>query len=145
MPEGVSRTPAHTGNNVLVKLRPHHILCDAFLDVGGLDRGQDFEQALKAIRELMHADTDKVVEIVEGVDLLCRACPECRGDRCESPHGNEEAVRKWDMKIVQGLDIAYGEKKTARELRALIAEKAPLDFCRARCPWRQVCTVFERL
>lgn len=145
MPEGAARTPARSGKNALVKLRPHHILCDSFLEMGDLGRGRDFEQALKAIRELMHADTDSVVEIVEGVDGLCRACPECRDDRCESPHGNEEAVRKWDRRILQGLGIAYGDKRTARELRALIAEKAPLDFCRTRCPWRQVCTVFERL
>ncbi len=126
-----------------MQLRPHHIMCDSFLELGDLDRGEAFNRAMSAIKAVLQSDSEALIEVIEGVDLLCRACPDCNDERCESPHGNEDAVRKWDQRILQGLGIAYGEKRTARALRSLIAQKAPLAFCTTRCPWRTVCKVFE--
>ena len=56
---------------------------------------------------------------------------------------NEDKVRKWDAIILKGLGISYGEKRTIQELREIIGRKAPLDFCRTRCPWKAICTIFN--
>jgi hypothetical protein len=55
----------------------------------------------------------------------------------------EEKVRRWDTRVMEGLTLKYGNRKTAGELRRLINHNAPLDFCRNRCPWKTICTVFN--
>ena len=125
------------------KLRPHHILCGRFFTLAIPERGEEYEYVATAIRELMESDSDAAIEVIEGVDVLCRSCSERRENRCESPHGNEEQVRKWDAVILKGLDISYGEKRTVKEFSELMSRKVPLDFCKIRCPWKKVCSVFE--
>jgi hypothetical protein len=110
------------------KLRPHHIFCKTFLTLDFPERGEEFKRVSSAIRELIEANSDAMIEINQGVDVLCRSCPDCREDRCES---------------LKGLGIAYGEKRTIQNLREIISRKAPLDFCRTRCPWKAICTIFD--
>jgi len=133
----------HDVNLRIEKLRPHHIFCKKFLILDFPERGEEFKRISSAIKELIESNSDAVIEIIQGVDILCRSCPDCREGRCESPRGNEDNVRKWDAIILKGLGISYGEKRTIHELRELISRKAPLDFCRTRCPWKTVCTVFD--
>jgi hypothetical protein len=125
------------------KLRPHHIFCERFLKVQPSDRGVEFEQVEQGIKDLAQTDDEALVEVIEGIDELCRVCPECRDDRCQSAQGNEEAVRKWDGIVLKGLGVSYGETRTSRQWRMLIEEKAPLDFCQTRCPWKSICGVFQ--
>ena len=125
-------------------LRPHHILCVRFLGVEPPGRGDDFASLSREIRDLMLSGDDVEVEITQGVDDLCMHCPHLGDNVCISPFGDEEKVRRWDARIIEGLGICYGEKKTAGELRTLINLKAPIEFCRDRCPWRSICGVFER-
>jgi hypothetical protein len=125
------------------KLRPHHLFCERFLKVQPSGRGVEFEQVEQGIKDLAQTDDEALVEVVEGMDELCRVCPDCQDDRCQSTQGNEEAVRKWDGIILKGLGVSYGETRTSRQWRMLIEEKAPLDFCWARCPWKSICGVFQ--
>ena len=127
----------------ITRLRPHHIYCEQFMGVDFPERGEEFVQAEDRIKEIMKAGTDTVIEVTEGVDDLCKFCPLCEDDQCQSPQGNEDEVRKWDAKIVKGLGISYGERKTAQKFRILITQNAPLEFCKTRCPWRATCLVFE--
>jgi hypothetical protein len=76
------------------KLRPHHIFCDRFLKVQPSDRGVEYEQVEQRIKDITQTDDEALVEVIEGIDELCRVCPEYREDRCQSREGNEEAVRK---------------------------------------------------
>ena len=46
-------------------------------------------------------------------------------------------------KIIKGLGISYGQEITVRDLLALIRERAPLEFCQTRCPWKTLCGVFR--
>ena len=122
-------------------MRPHHIFCDTFLPRGDLGRGEDFSRALEEIRELVRERADVTVVVTEGPDQLCEHCPEYGNGRCQSPAGDEEKVRRWDARILAGLGVSYGDRFAAGELLALVREKAPLDFCRTRCPWRAFCGV----
>ena len=134
----------HDVNLGIKKLRPHHIFCKTFLILDFPKRGEEFKKVSLAIKELIESNSDAMIEIIQGVDELCKWCPDCREDRCESPNGNEDKVRKWDAIILKGLGISYGEKRTIQELREIIGRKAPLDFCRTRCPWKAICTIFNR-
>jgi hypothetical protein len=125
------------------RFRPHHMFCDRFLKVTFPDRGGEFEQVSQKRRDTIERQDDAVVEVIEGIDELCRVCPDCRDERCQNPKGDEEAVRKWDGIILKGLEINYGEMRTSKEWRMLINQKAPLNFCETRCPYRSSCTVFQ--
>ena len=123
------------------KFRAHHLFCRRFLKVELPDRGEALARAERRMLDLFEAGEEVEVEVCEGVDELCRACPECQGDRCRSAQGEEEAVRKWDSIILKGLGVSYGETRTSRGWRTLIEEKAPLKFCQTRCPWKGRCSV----
>lgn len=126
-----------------LKLRPHHIFCDQFITIDFSDRGEEYTRIAEMIKKVIRSGTDRTIEIIEGVDDLCMACPLCQNDRCQSPQGNEDAVRKYDGRILKELGLSYGEKRSAQGLRMLIEQKAPLEFCRSRCPWKASCRVFE--
>jgi hypothetical protein len=134
----------HNDVNLRIKkLRPHHIFCNTFLVYDFQERGEEFKRVSLAVKELIESNSDTMIEIIQGVDGLCRSCPDFRGDRCEHPNGNEVEVRKFDAIILKGLGISYGRKSTIQELRDIIGRKAPLDFCRTRCPWKATCMVFN--
>jgi hypothetical protein len=133
----------HDVNLRIKKLRPHHIFCKKFLNLDFPERGEKFKRVSSAIKELIASNSDAMIEIIQGVDGLCRLCPDCRGNRCENANGNEDKVRKWDRIILNGLEISYGEKRTIQELSEVIGRKAPLDFCRTRCPWKAICSIFN--
>ena len=123
--------------------RPHHIFCKRFLKIDFPDRGQEYQDVSHRIRRVMEAEDAFSIEAREGIDELCRVCPECRDDRCQSSQGDEDAVRKWDSIILKGLGVSYGETRTSKGWRMLIEEKAPLKFCHTRCPFRDRCSVFD--
>ena len=125
-----------------LRLRPHHIFCNRFVPLDDLIRGKKFARAVNQIKEFTQSESDLIITVTEGPDQVCKSCPDYRNDHCENPFGNEEAVRKWDSKILKGLDISYGEEITVRTLIALIREKTPLEFCQTRCPWKTLCGVF---
>jgi hypothetical protein len=125
------------------KFRPHHLYCERFLKVDIPNRGEQFEKVSQKVKDIIGRRENVIVEITEGIDELCRECPDCRDERCQSPRGNEEAVKKWDDIILKGLEVNYGEAKTSKDWRLLIQQKAPLDFCKKRCPFRSNCTVFR--
>ena len=126
----------------ILRWRPHHIFCEPFLNLNYSERGTEFERISERIKNIMRSSTDEIIELHEGVDELCMVCPLRKNDRCESPQGNEEAVRKYDGKILRGLGLSFGGRQTVRELRELINQKAPLDFCKTRCSWSSSCHVF---
>ena len=132
-----------SGNPGTLRLRPHHIFCGRFLPLDNIVRGKEFARAINKIKELTQSESDLIITVTDGPDQLCDSCPECKNNRCENPFGNEEEVRKWDLKVLKGLGIAYGEEIKVREMLAFIREKAPLEFCQTRCPWKPFCGVFS--
>jgi len=124
------------------RLRPHHILCERFLDLDTAGRGAAFDRMSREIQCLLESGSEAALELIEGADKLCRACPDCRNGRCESPLGNEDQVRRLDRIVLQGLGLSYGAVRTVRELNEVIRRRAPFAFCRLRCPWKDRCAVF---
>ncbi len=123
------------------RYRPHHIFCQRFLNLRFPERGEEFAAAKRKAIEVIGSHEETLVEAGEGVDQICLVCQNRQGDRCESPAGSEEAVRKWDAIILKGLGIGYGETRTAKQWRTLIDAYAPLDLCTSRCPHRSKCTI----
>jgi hypothetical protein len=114
-----------------------------FLPPELLERGSEFDHTSRDVRETLISSETAVIEVSRGADYLCRSCPDCGENGCLSPFGDEEKVHRWDLKVLEGLGLNYGESKTAGELKMLIHQKAPLDFCRNKCPWQSICMVFK--
>jgi len=127
-----------------LNLRAHHIFCVPFLDAVFPGRGEEFYKIEEKIKRVMLSE-DRIshIKVTEGVDDLCRECPLCRNNRCESTNGDETIVRKWDAIIMEELGIKIGEIFKAAELRAIINQNAPLNVC-FRCKWRRDCQMGRR-
>jgi hypothetical protein len=125
------------------RLRPHHLFCEQFSPWSLPERGKLFNGFERKLRVMLRSGTTSIIEVTEGADDLCQVCPICRNNRCQSPEGDEDAVRKWDAIVLRGLGIFYGDHMTAETLRAVVNEKAPLVFCRDRCKSKERCGVFR--
>jgi len=88
--------------------------------------------------EIIKVDTGCIAAFTSGIDGLCRECPLCKNDRCASPRGDEEEVRKWDAIILKRLGLKIGEILSVGDIQTIIKQKAPLDLC-FRCQWRKDC------
>ena len=119
-------------------LRAHHICCLRFWSTSFTDRGQAFSETEGKIKKVLGSGSDVPITVSEGPDMLCKVCPLCEGDRCESPNGNEEQVMKWDSILLSDLNIPFGSTLSAREWQTLVEEKAPFKICQ-KCKWREVC------
>jgi hypothetical protein len=123
-----------------MKLRAHHVCCYSFFTVSLADRGEKFRQATEDIKRALTSQPDLEVTVIEGVDELCKTCPLCENDRCQSPYGNEEEVRKWDAILLKELGISFGETLIAQEWQALIKKKSPFKLC-YRCKYKSICSI----
>jgi len=128
----------------VLRLRPHHILCMRYLPPELLVRGGEFEEVSRDVRETLISSETAMIEVSRGLDDLCISCPDCGENGCVSSFGDEEKVGRWDFRVMGGLGLNYGDRMTAGEFRTLIRQKAPLDFCKNRCPWKSICTVFSQ-
>ncbi|MDM8000383.1 MAG: DUF1284 domain-containing protein [Dehalococcoidia bacterium] len=126
---------------VELRLRPHHIMCEPFMVLETFDRGEAFNALAARIKEALESESDTLIEVIEGTDELCQTCPLCRDGRCQSPEGDETAVRKWDAIVLQGLGISYGDRLSAGDLMRLIKRKLPLKLCLTKCRWKNACRV----
>jgi hypothetical protein len=126
-----------------LRLRPHHIMCEPFMVLETFDRGEAFNTLATQIKESLESQADTLIEVIEGTDDLCQTCPLCRDARCQSPDGDETAVRKWDAIVLKGLEISYGDRLTAGHLSALIKQKVPLPLCLTKCRWKNACRVMS--
>jgi len=125
------------------RLRPHHILCTRYGTFDATGRGPEFSSIQQRIKEILNQNNDAVIIVNEGPDEICSKCPDCKNNRCESPDGNEDQVRKWDHIVMKGLGIEYGQRFTVDKLKSLVKEKTPLQFCKERCRARGRCKVFD--
>jgi hypothetical protein len=116
-------------------------MCEPFLALEAFDRGEAFNALANHIREALESRADTLIEVIEGTDDLCQTCPLCRDARCQSPDGDETAVRKWDAIVLRGMELSYGDWVTAGHLSALIRQKVPLPLCLTKCRWKNNCRV----
>jgi hypothetical protein len=125
-----------------IKLRPHHVLCSRFFSIEPPDRGEAFERIYREILAKLISDEETIIEVIQGSDDLCEHCSYFETNRCISPFGDEEKVRRWDSRVMEGLCLNYGDRMTSGEFKKLINQKTPFEFCKNRCPWKSICTVF---
>lgn len=126
--------------NADLRLRGHHIYCLLFSKAQFSNRGSIFLETEARVKQVIRSEPDKIVEIVEGMDDLCRVCPLLVGDQCQSPGGEEQKVRKWDARVLADLGLSVGTILSVCQLQDIFRAKSPIPLC-ARCRWRESCGI----
>lgn len=129
---------SHDGTNLL-RLRAHHICCLPFLRTELEDRGSDYRQTKNKIKTLL-SQPEAVITVIDGVDELCWRCLHCIDERCRSPQGNEDKVRKWDAILLKELGLPSSTCLTSQQWQEIIKQKIPFKLCQ-KCQWKQACSV----
>ena len=63
-------------------LRPHHLLClQSFVGHG---YSEEFVQQMSVVKQQLTDSPDTPVKIVQGADMLCLHCPNCKMGTCTS-------------------------------------------------------------
>lgn len=88
----------------------------------------------------LRSQPEAAVMVIEGADELCKACPLCIDERCTSPRGDEDKVRKWDALLLKEVGLPLGSCLTSAEWQALLKQKTPFRICQ-KCQWKPVCEV----
>ncbi|MCS7119454.1 MAG: DUF1284 domain-containing protein [Archaeoglobaceae archaeon] len=117
----------------MLKLRGHHLICLNFFRGHGYDKKfvENLQNILKNIEEL---------EVVEGLDDVCRACPHNAGF-CNYSRDSEKEVKALDDFALELLKVKIGMRLKWNDLRMKITgvmEKWRKIAC-MKCDWKGVC------
>jgi len=115
-------------------LRLHHLYCNRFMTLTLLERDYRFQEASENLKKLLE-DITTNIDIGHGPDFVCEVCPAFNGQGCIHPNGDEQAVRKWDARIIHGLGLKEGQRLNVSQLNKLIEENSPLSFCLTKCAY----------
>ncbi|MEM0331553.1 MAG: DUF1284 domain-containing protein [Archaeoglobaceae archaeon] len=118
----------------MVKLRGHHLICLHFFVGEGYD--VRFIENLKDV--LSKAEID-AVEVVEGIDDVCKACPYNKG-YCAYSEKAEKEIKEMDDFALKILSLKVGDKKFWSEIKIEVDRILELwKFYCKKCEWRRVC------
>ena len=90
------------------------------------------------------SSSDSKVMVIEGADEICRECLFYDDGVCISPHGGEDAVRKWDAILLNELGVTLNTCMTSGQWRSLVEQKQPFEVCQ-KCQWKKDCQVGSTL
>lgn len=120
-----------------MKLRPHHLLC--IQNFTGKGYSDAFTAHMTEIIDQLEKDPE--VELVEGCDELCSACPHNVDEICNS----EEKVNRYDKCVLEACGLAYGECRSWSVLAGMAKEYVFLtdrfeEIC-SDCQWYGICSM----
>ena len=120
-----------------VKIRAHTVLC-----LQGF-RGEGYSIAfvdnMAAIARRLCEDSHQLVEIIDGPDAVCGACPHLRRDGC-TLHGEdtEPAMRAQDHEVLARLGLHVGDRlpwaDILNRIRRSLTGESLTDIC-GECRW----------
>ncbi|NHM25886.1 DUF1284 domain-containing protein [Desulfofundulus sp. TPOSR] len=121
----------------MIRLRGHHLICLHFYRGEGYNR--EFVENLENV--MRRATEGEEVEIVQGADDICRACPTLQGEKCVAKPGVDAEIREMDAEAAAYLGVEVGSKVLWHEIKAKVME-TPKEwlaaFCEG-CDWGEVC------
>ena len=121
--------------DVLVRYRPHHILCSVGFQGKGYSEG--FTENMSGIvdgRLRAKGGDDVQIEIVGATDDICAPCPKRRGKLCES----QEKIATLDARHARALGLFVGTTISWAEAKRRVLKRVPpgalAQLC-AGCQW----------
>ena len=133
-------------DTTVMQLRMHHISCMPKMPepVEPSYWGPDYLVTRKRLKNIVLSQPETDIQVIEGVDELCRHCLVCVNNRCTSPRSGEDVLREQDASVLAELGLPLGTCLTAGEWQVLIQQKIPFEYCR-ECWGKQQCPVGSKL
>lgn len=120
-----------------IYLRPHHLLCIQKFTGHGYD--QRFTAHMMGLVWKLKDAPETLIEVTEGCDELCRACPNNEDGKCSTL----EKVDQMDRGVLDVLGHAYGRTalwaELARSARERVLQTEKFEKICAGCQWFQLC------
>ena len=120
-----------------IRLRGHHLLCT--YGFRGLGYDEHFVANMAALVAGIRREPERLVEVGQGADDLCGACPHLKDGQC-ARNGAESAarVKRHDERVLMRLALEPGAVLSAGSLLAAVEDRiAPKDIaglCEG-CQW----------
>jgi uncharacterized protein len=118
-------------------LRGHHLLCvHGFQGMGYSPRF--VERMTEIVKEIRNDEVDFAIQVVEGFDQACAACPNKGDTMCKDQVETDAHVRQLDQNVMRKLGISHGDVWSKDELvihTAKTVEPDDLDELCANCSW----------
>ncbi len=121
----------------MIRLRGHHLICLHFYRGEGYSR--EFVENLEDV--VRRATEGEEIEVVEGADDICRACPTLQGEKCVARPGVDAEIREMDAEAAAHLGVEVGSKVLWHEIKAKVMTTSKewlAAFCEG-CDWGEVC------
>lgn len=120
-----------------MKLRPHHLLCIQKYTGKGYDR--PFAANMEELLRQLTAQPDTAIQLTEGRDDVCAACPNMVDGKCSS----QEKVTRMDRGVLGACGFAYGQVDSWRALAASVENRIFQteqfnEIC-GPCQWFELC------
>ena len=120
-----------------MKLRPHHLLCIQKYTGNGYDR--PFAANMEVLLRQLTAQPDTAIQLTEGRDDVCAACPHMVDGKCAS----EEKVQRMDRDVLAACSLSYEQSDGWRALAAsaenkIFQTKQFNEIC-GPCQWFELC------
>lgn len=116
-------------------LRAHHGMCLSFFQGEGYSDG--FTQHMAMVQQSLMQD--RLVRVVDGVDEICRKCPNRHGDRCVT----QEKVWRYDRQVLTLCGLEAGSVLPYSEFHRLVEEQILISGKREEicgsCEWDALC------
>lgn len=121
----------------VVYLRGHHLIC--IPGFRGLGYSDSFIANLSDLKEGLEKKPETWIEVVEGPDDICQACPhlDSCGCRKDGPRSEEE-IRLRDREVLKRLGLEPGIKQSWSSIMDRVASSfspAVLEKLCFGCPW----------
>ncbi|MCS7121886.1 MAG: DUF1284 domain-containing protein [Archaeoglobaceae archaeon] len=117
----------------MVKLRGHHLVCLNFFEGKGYD--DRFVENLNRI--LKKLESGETIEIVDGIDDVCNACPYNKGF-CSYKENFEEKIREMDYEALKLLKVEKTVKWPEIKYKVKLIMKDWKKYC-DDCDWKEIC------
>ncbi len=118
------------GAEAPLRLRGHHLLC--VFGFRGLGYDQSFVENMHGVVDRFFRADDSAVELVEGRDDICAACPHLGEDGC-TQSGGEERMAGRDAEVLGRLGLAVGQMRPSTVLAERVLAGVTGDDLPALC------------
>ncbi len=117
-------------------IRPHHLLCLQFFE--GKGYSEEFVKHMAEVYDKLLQE-NPVIQIVKGVDDICKNCPNNKNGKCSK----EDSVLGNDKRTYELIKDELKEEQTWKDLTRLvyrnIIDKNKLKQVCEVCRWSDIC------
>ncbi len=113
------------------RLRAHHLLC--LLGFRGLGYDDAFVANMRRVADAYLSPDGCQVEITDGPDDICGACPKLKGNACKGEADAEARIREKDAAVLAALGLSAGARLDSRDTVRAAAENVDADRLKDIC------------